>query len=270
MLQHISLKNKDLSIYLGPSDYPYHLYLNGKKILTRGTLHPDYVSNPFESVSIDLPDYLLQYGDSKNYLVYQAYPVSEVTPLTSLVLTSYKEANKLTFNRNFAGIYFVRGAAILGMILFVFFLIYGFIGKTPDFKYIFFSLMCLSFSMAYFEIALSHNSSNEVLLKILSKTGFTWTTIMSFYFVSEFTEILNRNRYRKIIPAVIGLILTILFFTRDSKAAIDVIYGPVTQFVFFPAILINITLLSLSIFKYKNKSSIGKQFSKNYRHADLY
>ena len=251
-----SLKNIDLSIFLGPSDYPYNLYLNGQKILRRGTTLPDYVSNPFESVSVLLPDNLLNYGSTGNSLVLQAYPAAEATPLTSIVLTTFENGSKLAFNRNFAGVYLIRGASILAALLSVFFMIYALIGKKANFNYIYFSLMCISFVMAYFEISLSHNSSNEVLIKVLSKIGFTWTAINSFYFVSEFTGLLKKNRFRIFVPVSVGIILTIIFLTRNTKAAIDLIYGPVTQFVFLPAILINITLLSLSIFKNKNKNSI--------------
>ena len=150
----------------------------------------------------------------------------------------------------------IRGASFLAFFLFIFFSIYAYLGKFRNFNYIFFALMCLSFVSAYFEISLSHHFANEVLIKKFAKSGFTWTAILSFYFVTEFTGIFKKSILRKIIPGAVGLILTILFMAMKSKEGIDTVYGPVTQLVFLPTILFNITLLVISSFKLKNKSAI--------------
>jgi|GEM_PF-2507860 len=251
-----SIEGKDISLYLGPSDYPYNVYLNGKRIHRNGSYSEIYVSHSYESVDVFLPGEILNYGNEKNTLVFQAYPLFEKAPLTSLTLTSFGNASRLAFNRNFIGVYIIRGASVLSILLFVFFIIYAYIGRFKNLNYIYFAFMCFSFVLAYFEITLNHHSANEVLIKAFSKIGFTWMALIAFYFVTEFTGLFKRNRYRNIIPGAVGLIFTIIFFTRNSKEAIDVIYGPVTQFVFLPIIIINITVLILSVFKYKNKSSI--------------
>lgn len=251
-----SLDSDDLSIYLGPADYPYNIYLNGISIMKHGSASPDYITNSYESYNVYLPDELLKYGSQKNSLIVQAYPLFETAPLPPLVLTLYKTGARLTFYRNLAGVYLIRGASVLALFLFIFFFFYAVLGKMKNYNYIFFALMCLSFVFSYFEITFSYDSTNEILIKVLAKTGFTWVALISIYFVTEYTGIFRKNPIRKILPGALGLLLTILFLTRGTKEALDAVYGPVTQFIFLPTILLNITLLIISVFKQKNKKSI--------------
>ncbi len=250
------LLDMDISLYLGPGDYPYRIYINDINIMRNGAYNETYISHSYKSFNIFIPQEILHSGSEKNRLVMQIYPQFERTPLPPLTITSFEQGSRMVFYRNMLGVYLIRGASVLSVFLFLFFFIYAIIGKTKDFNYLFFSLMCLSFVLSYFEITLNYHSTNEILIKIFSKVGFTWVALVSVYFVTEYTGILKNNIYRKIIPCVLGLILTLAFMTRSSKESLDLIYGPVTQFIFFPAILFNITILSLSVFKYRKRNSI--------------
>lgn len=251
-----TLEDKDISLYIGPGDYPYRIYLNGIGIMRNGSYIESYVSHSYQSFNIYIPKEILNYGSEANRLVIQLYPLFETAPLPPLTISSFEQGARMAFYRNMLGVYLIRGASLLSIFLFIFFIIYAVIGKMKDFNYLFFALMCLSFVLSYFEITLNHHSTNEVLIKVFSKAGFSWVAVFSIYFVTEYTGIVRNNIYRKVIPGALGLILTIIFMTRNSKEAIDLIYGPVTQFILLPAILFNISVLFLSVFKYRNRSSI--------------
>lgn len=250
------LKGTDLSLMLGPMDYPANIYLNGTRIMVHGDAGREhYVSNSYESYNVFLPESLMFYGKT-NRIILQAYPVSETTPMSSFTITTDKMGEKKTFRRNLAGVYVIRGASVLAVFLFVFFMIYGLMDRFRDMNYFYFALMCLSFVLAYLEITLSHDHAAEVLIKIFAKTGFTWIAILAVYFVTEYTGIFRENRIRKFAPLIIALIYTVLYLTRNSKESIDAIYGPMTQFVLFPAILFNIVILLVSVFRQKKLDSI--------------
>jgi len=251
-----TLKDNDISLYLGPGDYPYLIFINGTQIIKHGSFRDSYVSHSYESHNIYLSKDLLNYGNESNRLIIRIFPQFETAPLPPLVITEFDQGSRLVFFRNMVAVYLIRGASFLSIFLFLFFIIYGFLGVKKDLNFIFFALMCLSFVLSYFEITLTFDSTNEVLIKKIAKTGFTWIALVSVYFITEFTGIFKKNIYRKIIPGALGLILTIIFLTRDSKQAIDIIYGPVTQIICLPTILFNIGLLWVSVFKHKEKRSI--------------
>ncbi|MBN2658471.1 MAG: hypothetical protein JXR86_15535 [Spirochaetales bacterium] len=252
-----SEENRDLSLMLGPIDYPYYIYLNGHEIFRNGTHSvEEYNSNAYSSFNILLPRDLLEQSGSANTIMIQTFPLFESAAMSPLAITTFAEGSKLTFNRNLAGVYLIEGASFLAFFLFFFFILYGFLGGFRDMNYIYFALMCLSFTLSYFEITLSHDSAPEVLLKSFSKIGFTWLALISLYFVTEYTGILKKSRIRKFLPAAVGILLTVTFIITGSKEAIDKVYGPVMQLVFLPAIIINVTILIISVFVKKNKSAI--------------
>jgi methyl-accepting chemotaxis protein len=250
-------ERKDLSLMLGPIDYPYSVYLNGKQIFKKGSIPEEgYNSHAYASFNIYLPGDLLNYGSRENIILIQTYPLFESAAMSPFTISPFEKGSALAFNRNFAGVYLIQGASFLAFFLFFFFILYGFLGGMKDMNYIFFALMCLSFTFSYFEITLSHDFASEVLIKKFSKVGFTWLALLSIYFVTGYTDILKKNKIRLVAPAVIGALLTLTFFTRSSKEALDIVYGPVMQLVFLPAIIINVTVLVISVFKRKNFSAV--------------
>jgi len=247
---------EDISLLLGPTDYPYKVFLNGVEVFQKGNIHENsYNSNGFSTFNVFLsPDLLAEKGEV-NTIILQAYPLFETAAISPMTLTSLKEGSRRAFNRNMAGVYLIRGASYMSILLCIF-IIYGLIGgfRDPNFNY--FGLMCLSFILSYFEITLGHDFAPEVLLKIFSKIGLTWMALLSVYFVTEYTGILKHNPYRKVIPALVGTVFTILYATRDTKEALDIVYSPVTMYIFLPVIIFNMTLLLISVFKHKNRDSI--------------
>jgi len=245
-----------ISLLLGPTEYPYKVFLNGVEIFQKGSIPESaYNSNSYHSYNIPLsPDLLAERGQV-NTLILQTYPLFETAAMSPITLTSLEEGSRRAFNRNMAGVYLIRGASFVSVLLCIF-IIYGLIGGFRDSNFNYFGLMCFSFILSYFEITLGHDFAPEVLLKIISKTGLTWMALLSVYFVSEYTGILNRNRFRNILPALIGTVLTILYATRDSKEALDLVYSPVSMYIFLPVIIFNVTLLFISVFKHKNNDSI--------------
>ncbi|MBB6481383.1 methyl-accepting chemotaxis protein [Spirochaeta isovalerica] len=251
------VESDGLSLMLGPIDYPYIVYLNGNDIFRNGTYaEGNYNSHAYASFNILLPSHMILPKGQTNTIMIQAYPLFESAAMSPFTITSFREGSRLAFNRNLAGIYLIQGASFLAVFLFFFFILYGVLGGLRDMNYIYFALMCLSFTLSYFEITLSHDSAPEVVLKMFSKTGFTWLALLSMYFVTEYTGILKENRIRKFLPLIIGTGLTVIFMTRGSKEAIDIVYSPVMQLVFLPAILFNVTILVISIFFRKNKNAI--------------
>lgn len=244
-----------LALYLGPNNYPYHVYLNGVMVGAAGRHREgSYNSASFVSRSFLLPPQLL--SDGRNTIVLQIYPLFEVSPPSPLTVSSYENVAGWAFWRNFVGVYFIRGATVLALVLSAYFLILYLTRGRTDPAYLYFVLVCLAFIMAYFEIIFQYSSTSEVLIKNVSKAGFTLVVFLITFFVLEFTGILRTNKYLRIGLLVPALVFSLLLITRTSKESIEAVFSLVMTFVFGPVLLFNVAILLISLIRDKKRDSL--------------
>jgi methyl-accepting chemotaxis protein len=217
-----SLKERDLAVYLGPADYPFHLYVNGVEIFIWGRYKGQYNSTYYNSPNIFLPPQLLAYGARKNEIAIQIFPRYETRPLGSVTILSYGKGMFYSFLRDLFNIHLIQGSCMIAFVLFLYFLFLYFSHGAKDLKYLFFSLTCLFFIFSYFNISYSHDLVNEVLNEKISRLGFPLTTAFLALFIIEYTESFKKRRAVKLsvhgivlLPAVVSAV--IIMFQPDKK-----------------------------------------------------
>ena len=111
-----SLTNILLSLYLGPSSYPYDVYVNGKIVLSRGSRDKNYQASSYETQIVQLSGDLILYGQLSNELAIQAYPKVETGPIEAPIIMPDLMAQKMAFFRNLFSIHFIQAVFIIGIL----------------------------------------------------------------------------------------------------------------------------------------------------------
>jgi len=253
-------KNENISLYIGPSGYAFYIYLNGQLIYKRGEFEK-FTNNAFYgATNVLLPRQILNYktGNSKidNVITIEIFPTKEISPFATFKISGYHINSKLAFYRNFFSVNLVQGAFLIAFIISLYFLLLFIFTQFSDKRYLYFSLMCILFSLSYINMTFNYESNNMALLEKISRISLLFVVTLMLYFIMEYTKILNKNRILKIVsilPAIIfGLIIS-LQETRDKVT--EAFFIPMNSFI--PILLIFSFVLSIiSLFKKRNIGSI--------------
>ncbi|MEJ2663043.1 MAG: methyl-accepting chemotaxis protein [Spirochaetia bacterium] len=243
-----AVKGHDLSVHLGPADYPLHLYLNGTKIYVWGRYGKHYNSTAYNSPNIYLPAKLLHYGAEKNEIAIQIFPRYEVRPLGTVTILAFTKGAAQAFFRDLLNIHLIQGACLIAFILFLYFLFLFISHGSRDLRYLFFSLTCLFFLISYFNISYSNDMVNEVLNEKISRIGFPLTTVFLSLFIIEYTGFLKKrkffNRLIKVIIAIPAVISTFLFLFKDSKQAVHKQFDSVMMYFLLPLLVFTFSVIT--------------------------
>lgn len=250
------LINEDISIFVGPADYPFDLYINGSLILKRGRYKDSHNASTYHSNNLLLLSNYLNYGNVSNNIAMQAFPKHEINYPPDIAISSSKIVTSMAFWRNFFNVHLVQGVALISLLLFIYFLFLFFTRRTKDLRYLYFAVLCFFYFLAYSNISFKNDFSNEILLEKISRFSFPMTVLFLAFFVMEFTGILNKKIWLKIAMGIPPLTLSIITLFLNSKESIRKLFTISSNFFITPAIIFGITLLIISVIKYKRKSSI--------------
>lgn len=248
-----------LGLYVGPSNYPCEMSINGVKIFQSGYYlsAEDNLSNAFPSSSILIPSGLVKTGGEINTLSISIHPLGYTTPFPEVVLAGFLTADKMAFNRNFISIFLIGAVTLLSLVISVYFLLLFFTSGTFQKKFLYFSFLALSFALSYLEIALSSNSFAELLFMKISKIGFVFIMTALTLFCVEFTGIRKRRKTLLLTPVIPALVFTVLIAVQTSRLGVDKYLGLMMS-SFFPVILVmNLAILFTSFRQTKRKDVLA-------------
>ncbi|HPO48883.1 MAG TPA: methyl-accepting chemotaxis protein [Spirochaetota bacterium] len=249
--------NNDLSLYLSPFDIPFNIILNGKTFHKGGL----YKNGTYNS-AIALSTHILTSKDIMNFdgdnsLVIELFPQFEKNPLPELSISTYEYNSRKVFYKNIFAVHLVFAAQVLSFVLAFFYILLFFSTGMKDLKYIFFSLLCLSFSFGYINVGFIYDTSNFIFLQKV--TRFFQIMCMGFLaiFVLEYSKVFpKKNNLMKIIVFIYGLICSSFVIFQSTKLGIEKAFNLATNIYFTPAMLFNIFILIFSLVKNKMKKTI--------------
>jgi DNA-binding CsgD family transcriptional regulator len=257
-----SLKDLDLSLYMGLAEYPLRLYLNGVEILSKGRYIEGHYNSSLRTVdSIYLSPDLLHFGAQENSLVLEAYPLYENWGLDRIYIDRRSVVDAAVFLRNFVGVNVIQGAFVLACIIGLYFVALVFFERQKYGKYIVFSLICASFCLAYLNVTVHNDANNEAQLEALSKGGLVLMSSFLLVFCCEFTSVLNKKRIFPLASLSLGVAAAILVMTRQSKETILALFGWVMNCLIVPQLIASIAILVYAFVKNKNRSVMPLLFS---------
>ena len=249
-----SLRNVDIALYMGLTEYPYRLYLNGVEIFMKGRYQGGHYNSSLRAVdSIYLSPDLLHYGPEENAIALEAYPLYENWGLDRIYIDRRASVDTEVFFRNFVGINVIQGAFVLALLLAIYFAVLCFRERRAFGKYVLFSLICASFCLSYFNVTIHYDADDEVLVEAISKGGLILMSSFMLFFCCEFTSLFTRRRILPHLALALGATAAALVMTRQSKEAILTCFQYAMNFIIVPQFLGDIAILLYALVKNRNR-----------------
>lgn len=252
-----NIKDEVLSLYMGPIDYPANIYLNKVLIHKAGRYKKSYNSTIYTASNIILPNELLL-NNAENEIAVELFPQYEIRPFSKIYVSVYKKVSNLVFWRNFFNVYLIQASVFLSILILINIIINIFFRKytkSEFIKYMYFCFVCIFFCCSYISITFYSVSFNEILLEKISRIGFSLMGVAYTLFIIKSTNILSQ----KVIPFIViitGTALSIITAFQQTKEGIRHVFDFIMFIEIIPLLAFNLTLLLISIIKYKNKASL--------------
>ncbi|MFW5800265.1 MAG: methyl-accepting chemotaxis protein [Spirochaetota bacterium] len=249
------LKDTELSLALGPQNYPYKVYINGYELFKKSRYKDYYNNNIFIAENIYLPKNLLSYSNEVNILAIEVFPGYRNWSLDSQGISSYSNVSRQTFWRSFFNQNLVQAASLLGLIMFFYFLV-NFIQKgANDYRYLYIAITSLLYVFSYINMSITHNSAPELVLDKMSRTALPLMISALTLFIIELTKILKNKTWLKLLVVMPSIIMGIIIMFQGNKQMIALIFSYSNLIIALPLLVFNLVLLIYTVIKYKSKTS---------------
>jgi Adenylate cyclase, family 3 (some proteins contain HAMP domain) len=257
-----ALKGVDVSLYMGLSEYPFRLYLNGVELFSKGRYQEGHYNSSLRTVDAILlsPD-LLHYGEAGNELVLEAFPNYETWGLDKIYVDRRESVDRAVFLRNFVGVNLIQGAFVLALVIGLYFFALYITERRRTVKNLFFSLICVSFCLAYFSVTTHFDANDEALMEALSKGGLVLMASFWLAFCCEFTSVLNKKRILPLVAIALSAVAAGLVMTRTDKAEILAWFGYAMNFIIVPELLLAFAVLWYALLRKGNRYVIPELLS---------
>jgi class 3 adenylate cyclase len=260
-----TFKDKDLTLYISRFDMPVIIHINDiliyKKGLKQETDKDVYSRGDQVATDVPLAGDLINYN-SENRLVIEVFPQYETSSLPELSIAEYKDNALKVFLKNLFNVYLVMAAQFLAILVAIYhfgsFISRG--GRNP--KYIFFSLLSVSFALAYANIGFSFDSNFYiVIIKITRCFQLLSFGFYSLYIIESSGLFLKLKKY-----IVTGIILysiacAVFVVFQENKHAVSLAFSLITNIYITPLLLLCIVFPVMSIIKKKNYMIIPLLFT---------
>ncbi|MGL1891816.1 MAG: methyl-accepting chemotaxis protein [Spirochaetaceae bacterium] len=249
----INLKDEILGLSLPAISYPLRIYLNNHLIALSGDIGETVIANGFSSIKAVISPQMLKLSD--NDLRIEIYPYGYLTAIDSLKISTYREISKEAFWRDFFSSYLIRAISVVCLIMSLYFVFLFFTSETSDRSFILFSLLSMSVAIAYLEISLSYDFTNELPIMKASKIGFLLANTSLLNFVLEYTKTKKFKKSLQIISVVPAFILTILILGQSSRYGVDIILSVMTNYYFPFIVFVTLYITVYSFIKIRNSET---------------
>ncbi len=251
------LKKERISIYVGPQEYPYTLFLNGA-LISRVGVHNNAMSySVFSAHHIQLMAEHLNFGDKENELAFQIYPQHRVFPIDKLYLSTYENNVAAVFWRNFFNVNLAQAASITALIIsFYFFFLFFTLKSGSTRRNLYFAIVCLTYALTTVQISLTNDASDKFLTFQISRTGFVLTGTFIFLFFTEMTGILARKRILNFAVLAASALIVLLPFSFGSLSSSEWYFSNISSLYAFAYVVASIVLVCMAIIKDKRRNFI--------------
>jgi class 3 adenylate cyclase len=187
-----------------------------------------------------------------NTLVIEAFPQYEKNPLPEFSIAEFSFNERKAFIKNLLTSHLVLTAQVLSLLIAVyhFFL---FFSRGRDIKYLYFSLLCLSFFLAYVNVGFVFSSPHYMLLEKISRIGQVFCFPFFAAFMLESMGIFGEKK-KYIVIGLLGYSLLCASFIafQNTKQSVNAMYNVMTNINTIPILVGSIVILSYVVFFRKN------------------
>jgi len=240
---------QSLALMMGAGNYPRDVYFNGVLLRRTGDHGATYNPTVYYATAIFLPPQLIHYGQP-NKIAVEAFPRNETSALGDLEWGRYPEVAQQVFWRDFFNLHMLKASVVVAGCMFLYFVFLFFTTGRTDRRYLYFSLMAVSFLLSYLNMTFWNEASDVLLLEKASRTGLPLTTYFLGCFAIVFTGYGDRRKWLKpvlFVPILISSILVLL--QPDKQGIVEVFSGFTTNLVLTPGLLLTLGVLVFALIR---------------------
>ncbi len=249
------LRNTPLSLYIGPTKYPYIVYLNGIALHRRGTHTSTYDTAIMSPSDVYLSRHILHFGSSANRIAVEVFTGYEIFPFQQVYVSTYRLNSVRAFWKEMFYTQFIKGSSFVSLFLFIFFLFYFLTREDRDIRLLYFAMVCLFFSLSRINFLFSHNSTDELLIEKISKAAFPLVIMFLTQLTIRFTGILSSNLAVRLITVLPAPVMALVTLFPDTKTGVEKVFSLTMILIIAPLIIFSIVVLSISYAR-KNKDAL--------------
>lgn len=231
-------------LVIGPSPFPFQIMLNGKLVSRYGEPGDPHRIRKFNSELVHLdPSELGQ----ANVLELTMHVGSEQAPLPELAITDAHAGSSYVYWRNYFMTQLVAGGFLVGILLFVYFILMSIVGKGKDKRFLWFAGICGSIALAYVNMVFNHLAVSDTVLTKLSRIGFFVCAVMLSFYVMETAQLLHKKRWLKQIEIAAMTLASIWVIVQKDFVSTNAAFHLAMQFVITPNLVLSALVLVIAI-----------------------
>jgi len=254
----VDCMDRDISLYFNPPYTPFTIRVNNTVIYHSG-IYSDgvYSTGTALAAHVPLSSGLIYYSEDnapiENILVIEAFPQYEKNPLPEFSIAEFSFNEKKAFIKNLLTSHLVLTAQVLSLLIAVYHFFLFFSRGRKDIKYLFFSLLCLSFFLAYVNVGFVFSSTRYTLLEKLSRIGQVFCFPLFAAFMLESIGTFGTKK-KYIIACLLGYSLLCASFIafQETKQMVNEMFNVMTNINTIPILAGSIIILSYVVFFRKN------------------
>ena len=233
------------ALIIGPSSYPYKLYLNGQLIYKYGDLN-DKLRRPiiYTSLVYITSDRLLQ----ENTIEVETMITVEKTPLMEIAITETGAGESYVFWRNFWIIQIICGFTI-GILLFVYFSFMFMIAGKRDYRLLWFSLLCATFSLANLNLVFNNIGFSELITSKIGRASYAFSVMMMSFYFMEATGFFFKKTWIKILSFAGAITGFVCIFLASDYNSLNKVFIGFLPYLVGPHLILCTVLLITAIIK---------------------
>jgi len=250
--------DRDISLYFNPLYTPFAVRVNNTVVYQSGIYSGGvYSTGTALAAHVPLSGGLINYSEDsapiENVLVIEAFPQYERNPLPEFSIAEFSFNERKAFIKNLLTSHLVLTAQILSFLIAIYHFFLFFSRGRKDIKYLYFSLLCLSFFLAYVNVGFVFSSAHYTLLEKLSRIGQVFCFPLFAAFILESIGMFGGKK-KYIIAFLLGYSLLCASFIaiQNTKQFVNEMFGVMTNINTIPLLAGSIIILSYVVFFKKN------------------
>jgi len=255
---YIAQNETELCLVCPPIFYACCIYINGKKIVTRGNADAESSNRIHLIEKYELPEDFLSIGSNKpNEIVVELYPFhGEKTPIEPMFITNKSAAESYVYWRTFFSLDFIKAMALVSLFVGLYFFIFYFTrNQRRTSYYLPFAFLCFSYILAHTNNIFINPNAHNLIIEKATKIGFAIWSYSTVCYLLAYTEI---TRYKKKIMLYAPIFympgIVLMIFAKDMRSLLA-IYTSYVFIVTFAMGAFSMAICLLFVIQKWNKQS---------------
>jgi len=250
--------DRDITLYIDPPYIPCNVYVNNIVIYQSGIYSGGVYSTGTALAShVPLAGGLVYYSEDnapiENVIVIEMFPQYEKNPLPEFSIAESNFNEKKVFTKNLLTSHLVLASQVLSLLIAAYHFFIFLSRGRKDIKYLYFSLICLSFFFAYANVGFAYNSPRYTLLLQITRIF----QLLSFPFFAAFMlesvgVFGNKKKYVVAGLLIYSLLCALLIAFQKTKQSVNAMFSVMMNINTIPILAGSIIILAYVVFFRKN------------------